>query len=139
MVRQIIFAVFDFRIHIEFDSTQTGQIQKILDEVREKLSVMPTPAFNRFQNSFTHIFSGGYAAGYYSYKWAEVLASDAFSKFEETGIFNSKTGAEFLHNILETGGAEEPMDLFIKFRGRAPTVDALLRHLNMKEVNYVAR
>jgi oligopeptidase A len=139
MIRQIIFAVFDFRIHVEFDPTQTGQIQKILDEVREKLSVMPIPAFNRFQNSFTHIFSGGYAAGYYSYKWAEVLASDAFSKFEETGIFNSKTGAEFLHNILETGGAEEPMDLFIKFRGRAPTVDALLRHLNMKEVNYVAR
>lgn len=133
MIRQIIFAIFDFRIHMEFDPTQTAQIQTILNEVRKKLSVVPTPEFNRFQHSFTHIFSGGYAAGYYSYKWAEVLASDAFSKFEETGIFNRKTGQEFLQNILETGGSQEPMDLFIKFRGRAPAVDALLRHSNLRK------
>jgi len=86
------------------------------------------PAFNRFQHSFGHIFAGGYAAGYYSYKWAEVLSSDAFSRFEEEGIFNTQTGSDFLTNILEMGGSREPMELFKAFRGREPQVDALLRH-----------
>ena len=86
------------------------------------------PAYNRSQNSFSHIFAGSYAAGYYSYKWAEVLSADAFSKFEENGVFDRRTGMEFLQHILERGGTEEPMELFVRFRGRKPTVDALLRH-----------
>ncbi len=86
------------------------------------------PDFNRFQHSFSHIFAGGYAAGYYSYKWAEVLSSDAFAKFEETGIFNRDTGLQFLEAVLEQGGARDPMDLFVEFRGREPEIDALLRH-----------
>ena len=103
-------------------------IQQLLDEVRQEVSVVFPPAFNRFPNSFGHIFAGGYAAGYYSYKWAEVLSADAFSKFEEQGVFNRQTGEEFLHNILEQGGAYEPMELFVRFRGRKPKIDALLRH-----------
>ena len=86
------------------------------------------PDYNRFQNSFAHIFAGGYAAGYYGYKWAEVLSADAFSKFEQNGIFDRKTGLEFLHNVLEQGGSREPMELFVAFRGREPEIDALLRH-----------
>lgn len=127
MIRQLQFSLFDFRLHLEYDPGQQNQTQKILDEVRKQLFIFPTPSFNRFQNSFTHIFAGGYAAGYYSYKWAEVLACDAFSKFEEQGIFDRKTGQEFLHTLLESGGTVEPMDLFIQFRGRPPTVDALLK------------
>ena len=88
---------------------------------------MPPP-FNRFQHSFTHIFSGGYAAGYYSYKWAEVLSADAFSLFEEKGILDQATGQSFLKNILEKGGSRKAMDLFTAFRGREPRIDALLRH-----------
>ena len=86
------------------------------------------PEFNRFQNGFSHIFAGGYAAGYYSYKWAEVLSADAFSRFEESGIFNAETGQSFRSNILEMGGSKEPMELFVAFRGREPNIDALLRH-----------
>ncbi len=89
---------------------------------------MQPPDFNRFENSFTHIFGGGYAAGYYSYKWAEVLSADAFSAFEESGIFNRETGEKFMRSILEQGGSREPMELFIEFRGREPSIDALLRH-----------
>ena len=103
-------------------------MQEVIDEVRAQVAVYPLPAFNRFQHSFTHIFAGGYAAGYYSYKWAEVLSADAFSAFEEEGIFNRATGERFLHEILERGGAREPMELFVAFRGRKPSVDALLRH-----------
>ncbi len=133
MVRQLQFALFDFRLHVEYDplkqdTPENNQIQTILDEVREQLLVFPTPKWNRFQHGFSHIFGGGYAAGYYSYKWAEVLACDAFSLFEERGIFDEKTGAHFLQTFLESGGAEEPMDLFIQFRGRPPKIDALLRH-----------
>ncbi|MDX1924704.1 MAG: M3 family metallopeptidase, partial [Rickettsiaceae bacterium] len=133
MIRQLEFSLFDFRLHMDFNIHQKNNAQKILDEVRQKISVIPAPAFNRFQHSFSHIFSGGYAAGYYSYKWAEVLASDAFSKFEEKGIFDEKTGREFLHIILEQGGAYEPLDLFIKFRGREPSIDALLRHTGISD------
>ena len=99
-----------------------------MEDVRRNVAVMQPPAFNRFQNSFTHIFAGGYAAGYYSYKWAEVLSADAYSKFEERGIFDMQTGREFLHHILEMGGSLDAMELFTRFRGRAPQVDALLRH-----------
>ncbi len=128
MIRQLQFALFDFRLHLEFDPQQKNQVQHVLDEVRRNLFVYAVPEINRFQHGFSHIFAGGYSAGYYSYKWAEVLACDAFSKFEEHGIFDRKTGEEFLHTLLESGGAAEPMDLFIKFRGRPPKVDALLKY-----------
>lgn len=128
MLRQLEFAMFDFRLHQEFDPANADQIPALLDEVRREVAVMTPPAFNRFQHSFSHIFAGGYAAGYYSYKWAEVLSADAFSRFEEEGIFNPVTGHSFLKNILEKGGSKEPMELFRAFRGREPQVDALLRH-----------
>ncbi len=126
MVRQLEFSLFDFRLHREYQSGT--RVQAVLDEVRDEVSVIKPPAFNRFQNGFSHIFSGGYAAGYYSYKWAEVLSADAFSLFEEKGIFDEDTGKAFLQNILEQGGSREPMELFVSFRGREPEIDALLRH-----------
>jgi len=128
MVRQLEFSLFDFRLHAEYDPARGARVQQMLDEVRQQVAVLIPPSFNRFQHSFTHIFAGGYAAGYYSYKWAEVLSADAFAKFEEHGIFDATTGREFLHNILEQGGSREPMELFIAFRGREPRIDALLRH-----------
>lgn len=127
MIRQLEFSLFDFRLHMEFDPKKDHQIQAILDDVRAKIAVVPIVPYNRFQNSFNHIFSGGYAAGYYSYKWAEVLACDAFSKFQENGILDPKTGREFMHAILESGGTEEPGVLFEKFRGRKPKIDAFLK------------
>jgi len=128
MVRQLEFSLFDFRIHAEYDPEKGARVQEILDEVRAEVAVIKPPEYHRFQHSFAHIFAGGYAAGYYSYKWAEVLSSDAFSKFEETGIFNRETGLAFLEAVLEQGGSREPMDLFVEFRGREPEIDALLRH-----------
>ena len=128
MLRQLQFGLFDFRLHTEYGTEGYKGIQEILDDVRSKVAVAPTPDFNRFQHGFSHIFAGGYSAGYYSYKWAEVLSADAFSKFEENGIFDSTTGQEFLENILQKGGSEDAADLFKAFRGRAPKVDALLRH-----------
>jgi oligopeptidase A len=128
MVRQLEFSLFDFRIHRDYDPARGGRIYETLNQVREQVAVVIPPAFNRFAHSFGHIFAGGYAAGYYSYKWAEVLSSDAFSLFEEKGIFDPETGNAFLTNILEKGGSEEAMDLFVKFRGRKPTIAALLRH-----------
>lgn len=128
MLRQLEFSLFDFTIHHDYKAGEPCNIQATLDEVRSKTAVVKAPAFNRFQHGFSHIFAGGYSAGYYSYKWAEVLSADAFSKFEEEGIFNQETGQAFLNNILEKGGSEEPMELFKKFRGREPQVDALLRH-----------
>jgi len=128
MVRQLEFSLFDFRLHLEYQPEEGGRIQQILDEVRAEVAVVEPPEYNRFQHSFSHIFAGGYAAGYYSYKWAEVLSADAFSRFEEEGIFNRETGLAFLETVLEQGGSREPMDLFIEFRGRKPTIDALLRH-----------
>lgn len=130
MVRQLEFSLFDFLLHSEKGSTV--DVQGTLDAVREEVAVVIPPSFNRFQNSFGHIFAGGYAAGYYSYKWAEVLSADAYSKFEEDGIFNRETGNAFLENILEMGGSRAPMDLFVAFRGREPQVDALLRHSGIK-------
>jgi oligopeptidase A len=128
MLRQIEFSLFDFRLHLEFDPNESNQVEKVLAEVRDQVTVVKPPKFNRFAHSFAHIFAGGYAAGYYSYKWAEVLSADAFSKFEEKGIFDRQTGLEFLSSILEQGGSKEPMELFIEFRGREPEIDALLRH-----------
>jgi oligopeptidase A len=128
MMRQLEFSLFDFRMHLEYEPANGARIHELLNEVRDQIAVVKPPAFNRFENGFTHIFGGGYAAGYYSYKWAEVLSADAFAAFEETGIFNQETGRKFLNNILEQGGSREPMELFVKFRGREPTIDALLRH-----------
>jgi oligopeptidase A len=128
MVRQLEFALFDFRMHHEYVSDEGAHIQQILDEVRQEVAVIKPAPYNRFQHGFTHIFAGGYAAGYYSYKWAEVLSADAFSLFEEEGIFNYQTGLRFLHAVLEQGGTREPMELFVEFRGREPEIDALLRH-----------
>jgi oligopeptidase A len=128
MVRQLEFSLFDFYIHRDFDPNKGGRIYETLNQVRERVSVLPVPEFNRFAHGFSHIFAGGYSAGYYSYKWAEVLSSDAFSLFEENGIFDEETGQAFLTNILEKGGSDDAMELFKNFRGREPSCDALLRH-----------
>ena len=125
LLRQLEFATFDLSIH---KGTVSVDVQKTLDQVRAEVSVFQPPEFNRFQNSFSHIFAGGYASGYYSYSWAEVLSADAFSLFEEKGIFDVETGRSFLTNILEKGGSADPLELFIAFRGREPEIDALLRH-----------
>jgi len=132
MLRQLEFSLFDFRLHLEFDPQQGAQVSEVLSDVRQQYSVVIPPAFNRFQHGFSHIFAGGYAAGYYSYKWAEVLSADAFSKFEQEGIFNRDTGLSFLQNVLEMGGSKAPMELFKGFMGREPKVDALLRHCGIQ-------
>ena len=132
MVRQLEFAIFDFRLHLEYASKKKLDIQKLLNDVREYIAVSETPEFNKFQNSFSHIFAGGYAAGYYSYKWAEVLSADAFSKFAEKGIFNKTIGNKFLKTILEKGGSCEPMEMFVEFRGREPSIEPLLKHAGIK-------
>lgn len=132
MVRQLEFSLFDFTLHHQYKVGEKGQVQRVLADIRSKVAVMEAPEFNRFQHSFSHIFAGGYSAGYYSYKWAEVLSADAFSKFEEEGIFNEETGRSFLTNILEKGGSESPMTLFKAFMGREPSIDALLRHSGIK-------
>lgn len=128
MVRQLEFALFDFRLHLEYEPVAGSRLQQILDEVRDEVAVINPPAYNRFAHGFSHIFAGGYAAGYYSYKWAEVLSSDAFAVFEENGVFHRESSARFLHTVLERGGSEDAMDLFVAFRGREPRIDALLRH-----------
>ena len=127
-LRQIEFALFDLHIHKHSSALNAEQVQATLDEIRQKYAVAPTASYNRFQHSFSHIFAGGYAAGYYSYKWAEVLASDAFDRFEKEGIFNVQTGKEFRQFILAVGGKDTALDAFINFRGREPKIDALLRH-----------
>ncbi len=128
MVRQLEFAIFDFRLHLEYDPARGARIDEVLEEARRQVAVIHPPSFNRFPHSFAHIFAGGYCAGYYSYKWAEVLSSDAFSLFEEKGVFDSETGLRFLKAVLEQGGSRDPLELFIEFRGREPQIDALLRH-----------
>ncbi len=128
-LRQIEFALFDMRLHGEPGAE--ADVQKLLDEVRAEVAVLIPPAFNRFQHSFSHIFAGGYAAGYYSYKWAELLSADAWSAFEEEGVFNAATGKRFLTEVLEQGGSRDAIDNFKAFRGREPTIDALLRHQGM--------
>jgi oligopeptidase A len=133
MLRQIEFAMFDLRLHQRTDVATADQIQQILDQVREEISVVNTPEINRFQNGFSHIFAGGYAAGYYSYKWAEVLSADAFAAFEEEGIFNPATGQRFLRCVLEMGGSRPAMESFRCFRGREPDIEALLRHSGISQ------
>ena len=132
MVRQLEFSLFDFVLHHQYKAELGAQVQPVLDKIRKQVAVIVPPEFNRFQHSFSHIFAGGYAAGYYSYKWAEVLSADAFSRFEELGIFNEQTGQAFKQAILEKGGSEEPMELFKSFMGREPNIDALLRHSGIK-------
>jgi len=132
-VRQIEFALFDFRLHMLTDKVDGDSIQAVLEQVRNEVAVIMPPEFVRFQNSFTHIFGGGYSAGYYSYKWAEVLAADAFSKLDETGVFNKSTGNEFRQTILAVGGSRDMMEQFAHFRGRGPSIDALLRYTGLSQ------
>ena len=129
MVRQLEFSLFDFELHASHGDGRS--VLDVLEGVRDEVSVLRPPAYNRFANGFAHIFAGGYAAGYYSYKWAEVLSADAFSKFEEEGVFNPDTGRAFREAVLARGGSQEPMVLFVDFRGREPSIDALLRHLGL--------
>jgi oligopeptidase A len=125
-LRQVDFALADMRLHAEPGSED--RIQQVVDEVRREVSIVPTPAFNRFQHGFSHIFAGGYSAGYYSYKWAEVLSADAWSAFEESGVFDAATGRRYREAILEAGGSRPALESFKAFRGREPRIDALLRH-----------
>lgn len=126
-LRQVEFALFDMTLHTSFDPKKQT-VQSVLDAVRQEVAVVPTPSYNRFAQSFAHIFAGGYAAGYYSYKWAEVLSSDCFSAFEENGILDVATGQKFLHEILERGSSRDAIDNFKAFRGREPQIEPLLRH-----------
>jgi len=130
-LRQIEFGLFDMRTHLRTDSPDAAAIQGILEQVRKEVAVYELPQAVRFQNAFAHIFAGGYAAGYFSYKWAEVLSSDAYAKFEEDGIFNEDTGRHFMQSILEKGGTQKALELFVDFRGREPKIDALLRHTGL--------
>ncbi|MFT5083690.1 MAG: oligopeptidase A [Lentisphaeria bacterium] len=132
-LRQVEFALLDIKLHMEFGKPNFAGVQETIDKVREQVSVIVPPDYNRFQNGFTHIFAGGYAAGYYSYKWAEVLSADAFSAFLDEGIFNPATGLRFMREILEKGGSEDAMTLFKKFRGREPNPEALLRDTGLIE------
>jgi oligopeptidase A len=132
MLRQIEFALFDFRLHAEYKPGKAALALQVLGEVREEVALIASPDYNRLPHSFSHIFAGGYAAGYYSYKWAEVLAADAFGAFEETGIFNTDTAHRFRSEILEVGGSCDIMDAYIAFRGRKPEIDALLRQSGIK-------
>jgi oligopeptidase A len=131
MLRQIEFAVFDMRLHHDFDPASGLRALDLLNEVRKQVAVLHPPAYNRFPNSFGHIFGGGYAAGYYSYKWAEVLSADAYSLFEEKGVLSADAGARFRDEILGVGGSRPAAESFRAFRGREPSVDALLRHNGM--------
>jgi oligopeptidase A len=126
-LRQIEFSIFDMRLHSDFNA-QKQTVLELLDEVRKEVAVLIPPAYNRFANSFSHIFAGGYAAGYYSYKWAEVLSADAYSLFEEHGVLNAEIGALFRKEVLAVGGSRDAMKSFVAFRGREPSIDALLRH-----------
>jgi oligopeptidase A len=127
-LRQIEFSLFDLDIHHLNPAPSIEQVQGVLDTLRKEFSVLPQPSYNRFQHGFSHIFAGGYAAGYYSYKWAEVLASDAFDRFEQEGIFNSTTGAAFRQSILAAGASKNALTTFKNFRGREPSITPLLRH-----------
>lgn len=128
LARQLEFATFDFRLHLEYNPVNPDSPQALINQVREQIAVIKAPDYNRFQNGFGHIFAGGYSAGYYSYLWAEVLSADAFSLFEEQGIFDQTTGDKFRAAILEKGGSDDAMNLFVQFRGREPSNEALLRH-----------
>lgn len=132
MMRQLAFALFDMHLHTDFDLGGKKTINQLVKEIWEETGMLPQPEIARFENSFSHIFAGGYAAGYYSYKWAEVLSSDAFSKFEEKGIFDQATGKEFLEKLLSRGGSDDFLKMFIEFRGRKPSLEPLLKHAGIK-------
>jgi oligopeptidase A len=133
MLRQLEFALFDFKLHARSTPATRDDVQSLLDEIRSEVAVLPAPDFNRFQCSFAHIFAGGYAAGYYSYKWAEVLAADAFSAFDDKGAYDSETAKRFRQSILAVGGSRDAMDSFVAFRGRPPELDPLLRQSGITE------
>jgi len=130
-VRQIEFALVDMHLHHDYDPEGAKTPQELLEEIRAKVAVVFPPEYNRFLNNFSHVFSGSYAAGYYSYKWAEVLSADAYSLFEENGVFDERTGARFRDEILAVGGSRPAIESFKAFRGREPRIDALLRHSGM--------
>jgi oligopeptidase A len=133
MVRQIEFSLFDLHLHFDYDPRGGTSAQTLLDDIRRQVAVLVPPAFNRFPQSFSHIFAGGYGAGYYSYKWAEVLSADAYSLFEERGVLDAETGRRFRDEILAVGGSRPALESFVAFRGRAPSIDALLRHNGMSD------
>jgi oligopeptidase A len=126
-MRQLELALFDFRLHAEYAPERGARIADILADVRRETAVVTVPQWNRFAHSFGHVFAGGYAAGYYSYKWAEVLAADAFAAFEESGVFDHGTAQRFLDSILSRGGSRDALDAFVEFRGRKPDIRALLK------------
>ena len=128
MVRQLEFALFDFRLHASGAQISADAIHRLLDDVRQQVAVVTPPPFDRFPHAFSHIFAGGYAAGYYGYLWSEVLSADAYNRFEQEGVFSATAGREFLQHVLETGGVEDPLDVFRAFRGREPSINAFLRH-----------
>ena len=128
VMRQLEFALFDLRLHMNYNPAAPQSVQSVLNAVREEVAVVKAPSWNRFQHGFAHIFAGGYASGYYSYLWAEVLAADVFSRFEDEGIFNPATGAALWAQITGQGGSHDAMTLFTQFMGREPSVDALMRH-----------
>jgi oligopeptidase A len=133
MVRQLEFSLFDLHLHYDYDPSSGRTPLELLDDIRREVAVVIPPAYNRFPNNFSHIFSGGYAAGYYSYKWAEVLSADAYSLFEENGVLDPETGKRFWAEILGVGGSRPAMESFVAFRGREPQIDALLRHNGLVE------
>jgi oligopeptidase A len=128
-LRQVEYGQFDMRLHAE--PGNEARVQQVMDEVRREVAVLRPPACNRFQHAFSHIFAGGYSAGYYSYKWAEVLSADAWSAFEEEGVLSVPTGRRLREEILEAGGSRSALENFVAFRGREPRIDALLRHQGM--------
>jgi len=130
-VRQLEFALFDMHLHSDFEPGGGRSSLTLLDEVRKRVAMVVPPAYNRFPNSFSHIFAGGYAAGYYSYKWAEVLSADAYGLFEEMGVLSAQAGERFRREILGVGGSRPALESFVAFRGREPSIDALLRHSGM--------
>lgn len=134
-LRQLEFSIFDMRLHSDYDAQGNQSVLDLLAEVRKEVAVLIPPAYNRFANSFSHIFAGGYGAGYYSYKWAEVLSADAYSMFEEHGVLNAEIGARFRKEVLAVGGSRDAMESFVAFRGREPSIDALLRHNGLVQPN----
>jgi oligopeptidase A len=131
MVRQIEFALFDMHLHYDFDPAGGSAALDLLKDIRRRVAVLFPPDYNRFPNNFSHIFAGGYAAGYYSYKWAEVLSADAYALFEENGVLSAEVGHRFWSEILGVGGSRSALESFTAFRGREPSIDALLRHNGM--------
>jgi oligopeptidase A len=127
LVRQLEFGLFDFRLHLEFDPARGARTLEVLDAVRREVAVVIPPGWQRMPHSFAHIFAGGYAAGYYSYLWAELLSADAFGRFEEAGVFDRESGEAFRRSVLAIGGSRPALESFIEFRGREPAPEALLR------------